>query len=136
MRARDLIEAEVQGELDLPKDASHAPGTAKNFLKKLGRVEVHDPFTWDDFNPDAELSPDDLMPWVDFIGQGTRPIRVANKWFPGERGRIKAVKLIRGYLWNKMTAMRLRLAGNIAQAIQYEDICQRVYNQLPDYARW
>jgi hypothetical protein len=131
VRAHQIVEAEIQGDRGLP------PGTAKSFLKQVGKKEEpDDPFAWDNFNPDAEIGSDSLRPWIEFIGNGTRPIKVANKWFPGQRGRISAVKNIRGYLWNKLTAMDLRLQGNIARAIQYEDICQRIYDRLPDYACW
>ena len=40
------------------------------------------------------------------------------------------------YAANKATAMGLRLAGKIADAMTYEGICERLYNQLPEFARW
>lgn len=111
-------------------------GSAKAFLKKLGKVEVGSFFDWENFNPDAEMDREELMKWIQFIGNGRRPLNVANFWFPNERGRLIAVINLRQYLWNKYTAMGLRLAGNINRALEYEGICDRIYNRLPDYARW
>ena len=40
------------------------------------------------------------------------------------------------YAANKATAMRCRLEGNIQTALKYEQICDRIYNELPEWAKW
>ena len=40
------------------------------------------------------------------------------------------------YASNKARAMELRAAGDIQTAGIYERICERIYSNLPDYARW
>lgn len=87
------------------------------------------------FNPDAFLVPGDCDQWLEWIGRGLRP-EIARRWFPGRKGASKAVRLIRCYLWNKRTAMILRLEGKIRKAAEYEAICERIYGRLPDWASW
>jgi hypothetical protein len=60
------------------------------------------------------------------FAEGQRP-QVANQWFPGVKGRYRLAKDVRNYLWNKLTAMGLRLKGNIVEAQRYEVICDRIY---------
>lgn len=45
-------------------------------------------------------------------------------------------RLVHHYAWNKYTAMRLRLEGNIKKAQQYEAICENIYRQIPPKYRW
>lgn len=91
-------------------------------------------FNLSDFNPDA-MSPDEIKQWLDFIGVGQRP-QVAKQWFPGVKGQFKHTRNIRNYLWNKLTAISLRVEGNIESARQYEAICERIYATLPESAKW
>lgn len=71
-----------------------------------------------------------------FVGHGVRPIRAARELFPDKpTGYVESTRLLRSYAWNKATAVSLRLAGNIDSAIQYENICDRIYTELPDYAK-
>lgn len=121
MRARDIIEAES--------------GSARAFLKKLGKVDPGDSeFAWENFNPDAAIDSGDLDPWINFVSSSAQ--RVADYWFPGQASRRDAVIDIRSYLLLKHVAMNLRLLGNVAGARRYEDRCDRLYLQLPEYARW
>lgn len=57
--------------------------------------------------------------------------------FPGKpKGYVKASHMLENYAWNKLTAMILRKEGEINRAIEYENICQRIYDRLPEFARW
>jgi len=40
------------------------------------------------------------------------------------------------YASNTATAKTLRLQGNIARAVVYEDIAERIYQRLPLFAKW
>lgn len=71
------------------------------------------------------------------ITSSVRPIAVARQLFPTRpKGYVWTTKTLGAYASNKATAIRLRLAGNIAGAMTYEDICERVYQSLPAYAKW
>lgn len=41
-----------------------------------------------------------------------------------------------GYAWNKATAMTCRMKGDIQAALVYEQICESIYNRLPEDLRW
>ena len=61
----------------------------------------------------------------------------ARTLFPDRpQGYLRAARTLKNYAANKATAMGLRLAGKIADALRYEAICERLYGQLPDFARW
>jgi hypothetical protein len=51
-------------------------------------------------------------------------------------GYVKATRLFGAYAINKLCAVTARLEGGIATAITYEDICERIYNDLPEFAKW
>ena len=91
-------------------------------------------FRIEDFNPDC-MSADEIRQWIAAIGPGHRPA-IAKQWFAGQRGMFEHARNVRNYLWNKLTAMELRLEGSIAKALAYEVICDRIYKELPDVARW
>lgn len=40
------------------------------------------------------------------------------------------------YACNKATAIACRLKGDIAAATNYESICERIYQELPEDLRW
>ena len=65
------------------------------------------------------------------------PVTEARRLFP-ERpaGYVSATKNLGHYAANKATAMRCRLAGRPDSALQYEAICDRIYSDLPEFARW
>jgi hypothetical protein len=78
-----------------------------------------------------------LNRFVLWIGSGTRPIRAARILFPSmEDGYLQATKSLRAYAWNKITAMSLRERGEIITATTYENICDKIYGDLPDYTKW
>ena len=57
--------------------------------------------------------------------------------FPGRpKGYLRITQDLANYAVNKITAMQLRLKGKIEQAQVYEGICERIYADLPDFARW
>jgi len=66
-----------------------------------------------------------------------RPIALARKLFPdAPKGYVRTAKDLGNYASNKATAMQLRLAGQINSALTYEKICDRIYDELPEYAKW
>ncbi len=57
--------------------------------------------------------------------------------FPaGGKGTKSAAGDLSCYAANKATAMVERLAGRTVSATIYEDICDRIYDGLPQWARW
>lgn len=61
----------------------------------------------------------------------------ARNLFPDRpRGYIRAARTLRNYASNKATAMKLRAEGKVSTAMMYEAICDRLYGELPDFARW
>jgi hypothetical protein len=63
---------------------------------------------------------------------------VARELFPGVTGRVvlEAVRDLGLYAANKAAARLSREMGDIETARMYEDICERIYNRLPSYAKW
>lgn len=83
-------------------------------------------------NLDA-MSKDELMHFW-FHHQRGRGARVL---FPqGGKGTRTATSDLACYASNKATAMACRLRGEIAIALQYEAIADRVYDRLPAWAQW
>ncbi|MHC4299607.1 MAG: hypothetical protein ACYS7Y_20195 [Planctomycetota bacterium] len=69
--------------------------------------------------------------------RGTSPRRAARRLFPEmPSGVLQVVRDLKNYAWNKVTAMACRSRGEIDTAIMYEGICERIYEDLPEYARW
>lgn len=69
--------------------------------------------------------------------RGVRPISSARKLFPNRpKHYVATAKNLRNYAANKSTAIRCRLRGDIRAALMYEDICERIFAGLPEYARW
>ena len=87
-----------------------------------------------DLNMDA-MEPEELWHFWKLTNR-VRPIAFARELFPTQpKGYIKATKLLGCYASNKATAMTLRLEGKIESAITYENICDRIYQELPEWAR-
>lgn len=60
----------------------------------------------------------------------------ARRLFPDRpRGYRRAATQLSSYAWNKLTAMRCRGRGEINTALVYERICDRIYSQLPPFAK-
>lgn len=63
--------------------------------------------------------------------------RTAREWFPDRpKGYVRATRDIGNYAANKASAMRCRTVGDILGAQIYELICERIYSQLPNWAKW
>lgn len=82
----------------------------------------------------------DAMPannlWALFNRLSHRLIKEARKLFPEKpQGYVGAARTLKRYAASKATAMSLRATGNIAAALRYEAICERLYKELPDFAR-
>lgn len=67
-----------------------------------------------------------------------RPGRIQSAaLFPDKpKGYVSATNDLSCYASNKATAQKLRLEGNISTAIMYENICDSIYNRLPEWAKW
>lgn len=86
-------------------------------------------------NLDAMTSEDLRAFWLST--NGVRPIRKARELFPARpTAYVSTTKDLGHYASNKATAMECRLRGTIDAASMYEDICERIYQKLPVYARW
>ncbi len=65
------------------------------------------------------------------------PIRTARGLFPlRQPGYVRAARDLANYASNKAAAMLCREIGTIDSALMYEGICDRIYDGLPDFARW
>lgn len=79
------------------------------------------------------MTPTALMQFWKTYDRG-RKYRVV---FPdGGPGTMRAVADLANYAANKATAMNCRIKGDIQTAMQYESICDSIYDGLPDYAKW
>lgn len=98
-------------------------------------MSEQDKHTINTLNPDA-MNVEELETFA-HSARGLRPVTKARNFFCGTpRGYVSAFKNIRHYCSNKAVAMRCRARGEITTAQQYESICERIYNELPDYAKW
>lgn len=85
-------------------------------------------------NPDG-LAPEDVDAVAGIISRD--PVPCAQELFPSRPvGYTIATKTIGRYAAVKYRAMRNRLAGNITMALALEERCERIYAQLPEFARW
>lgn len=64
------------------------------------------------------------------------PRTYAKRYFPGEKGNVKTIKALSHYCWNKATAMECERERKSVQEKMYLNICGKIYNDLPDYAKW
>jgi hypothetical protein len=87
-------------------------------------------------NLDA-MSRDDLMSfWLKYHRPGRKAVV---ELFPDRKprdGSYQAVVDLACYASNKATAMSCRLRGDINSAMMYEGIADRIYDGLPEIARW
>jgi hypothetical protein len=66
-----------------------------------------------------------------------RPIRMARRLFPDRpKGYVAVTRNLGCYASNRATAMKCRAEGKISIALDYEAICDRIYDRLPEYAKW
>lgn len=85
-------------------------------------------------NLDA-MHADDLFAWSHTFGHATKAQRLEAFGRIG-RGTVRALKDCANYAANKGTAMQCRERGHVQTALQYENIADKIYNRLPEYARW
>lgn len=65
------------------------------------------------------------------------PVKTAKRLFPTRpRGYVTATVDLSHYACNKAVGINERLKGNIQTAEIYEKICENIYKNLPQYARW
>lgn len=65
-----------------------------------------------------------------------RPRIAARLMFPSRpKGYVSATISLMHYAYNKATAMRCRVRGDMQAAQNYESICDSIYSRLPDFAK-
>lgn len=52
------------------------------------------------------------------------------------RSEAEVLRTLSTYMEKKASAIELRKGGQIEQALWKEEDCERLYNQLPEWARW
>lgn len=83
----------------------------------------------------ATESEDTLMTYWHVIH--CHPVRTARRLFPARlRGYVSATHALGAYASNKSAAIACRRRGDIKAAGVYETICDRIYSELPSFARW
>ena len=86
-------------------------------------------------NLDGFVEPDEVWTIAEIIRRS--PTACAREMFPERpKGYVAATHALMRYAYNKGTAMRCRLRGDIVAAGIYERICQDIYERLPEFARW
>lgn len=81
------------------------------------------------------MVPEDLAKWY-YDHQPVTPTTAAHI-FPGRpSGYIEATNRLADYARHKCVAMAARAHGKIQLALRREALCDRLYQELPEYARW
>jgi hypothetical protein len=63
--------------------------------------------------------------------------RLSAKNLFGKREKaVRAVKDMANYAINRVTALRLQDEGKNTEADRYLEICERIYQELPEFAQW
>lgn len=87
-------------------------------------------------NLDGASCSDDLMKFWTWA-QNCHPVITGRRLFPERpKGYVTATRDLGAYAANKATAMTAREAGSIRSAQCYETICDTIYADLPQWARW
>ncbi len=68
--------------------------------------------------------------------RGSQPRRAARRLFRDKLSSVLVTRWLNQYGQMKFVAMACRERGEVETALQYENICERLYNDLPEYARW
>jgi hypothetical protein len=90
----------------------------------------------DEINLDC-MDRDELEDFATEATNGLRPVNLARTLFPHRpAGYVRATRELGHYAWNKLTAMGCRKRGDVSSALVYEEICDRIYATLPEWARW
>ena len=91
--------------------------------------------TFSEFNPDAMEISDLEQFWAD-SQSATYPQAYDFFMMDGLSGITKVFRNLGNYCSNKAAAMRCRLDGDIPKALDYERICDDIYESLPHWAIW
>jgi len=86
-------------------------------------------------NPDG-CDDSDLHDLLEWIGNGVKPPKKARLIYPAGRKPVRTLQDVRNYCWNALTARGLRKSGKVQTALQYERICDQIYDHLEPYAQW
>jgi len=74
---------------------------------------------------------------VAFWNWASHPVRAGRELFPSRPHHyVATTRNLAHYAINKATAMDCRSRGDVAAALIYEGICDRIYDRLPHYAQW
>lgn len=88
-------------------------------------------------NLDGTDDPEDLLAIARALGTGIRPVAEARVLFPGRpEGYVQAAIGLRNYAVNRAVAIQCRRRGDIQGAQMYERIAEKIYRDLPAYAKW
>lgn len=101
--------------------------TVKRMREQIAKIEEGGP------NLDC-MDGDDLVEFAMILDD--YPVAAAAKMFGVEPYRLQARRLLVNYAWHRVQAIGYRLGGNIEDAGRYEMICQRIYDNLPHFAKW
>lgn len=75
--------------------------------------------------------------WQDGGMSGGPSHTFARQIFPDRpKNYVNTAGDLKHYACNKAVAMKLRLEGAIDRALAYEQICDAIYDRLPEWARW
>lgn len=92
------------------------------------------PIDLDSFNPDAmELS--DLESAIEYLSDAARAAHELLPTFQPHGGQSQIIKLWL-YCICKSEAMKLRVAGRVDHAMQFEAQCEELYSRLTPPLRW
>lgn len=74
---------------------------------------------------------------MDFWNVARHGRKMAKLLFSGKpKNYVKVTQTLANYASNKATAMACRERGDIQAALIYEKICNNIYTDLPEWARW
>lgn len=83
------------------------------------------------------MTEDELRAWIAKNGNTHLTRTHARVIFPDRpKGYVTVAKCLLGYAWNRVTALACQREGKPDKAIVYENICERIHRELPDFARW
>lgn len=82
------------------------------------------------------MTTDDLTTFARNYDRGNRRANAAELFPDHPTGRVNAMHDLVNYAWNTITARKCRERGEIYTALRYEAIAQRIYDNLPEWARW
>lgn len=130
-----------------PATASGGAGV-KDYSEEGLSPEVLGPFTVEDAKRarncmNLDCIPKEELKWFayHFIGDGNSPVVAARILFPERRtgsqpDPVSVTHQLHVYASLKSMAMEDRLEGRIEFALEREKDCERIYKNLPSYAKW